>query len=405
MPFDIEKLLEEMNPEGEFLDRTPQFTLPGQSAPNPRIATRTGAAPPPAVMDPQPPEAAPQPTVDEAPADSDFAGNLADARAHERDASRRALMFQAFDQIAKAGSGGLNASDNAYWDAVAKNGKGDVEDVKNARDEVSKTIADRLKKQEETKHGLEVERLKSRYNTDSRESQVARAIMERRLRAAGIDPNVLGADASAQDVQDLEHGVSGLESAATRRQNAQLHAALIGAKQANGKTLTAEQSERIAAHDASLQQLDDLEKAFDSHSDIVGPIAGRRATFNPYNTEAQSLDALAKTSAQNLGKSLEGGKLTDQDIVRYRDMLPMLKDTPAVAKRKIEQARRMVLQRRQSELGTFGSAGYNTGKFNDRTPNKAAVVDGNGSGDPRVRQALQAGYTPEEVEAYLRGRK
>jgi hypothetical protein len=57
-------------------------------------------------------------------------------------------MFEGLDQIAKAAAGGLNAQDSSFWKAVAENGKGDVEDVKARRDEVSKAIEDRLRGQQ-----------------------------------------------------------------------------------------------------------------------------------------------------------------------------------------------------------------------------------------------------------------
>lgn len=143
------------------------------------------------------------------------------------------------------------------------------------------------------------------------------------------------------------------------------------------KPLAAEQSDRLAGHDAGFKQLDDLEAAIKANSDIMGPVAGRTRGLIPgseTNTRAKSLQALVNTAAQKIGKSLEGGKLTDADIERYRGMLPTNTDAPELALQKIEQVRRMVAQQQASDLDTYGKAGINVAEFSSRTPNDISIT-------------------------------
>lgn len=143
------------------------------------------------------------------------------------------------------------------------------------------------------------------------------------------------------------------------------------------KPLAAEQSDRLAGHDAGFKQLDDLEAAIKANSDIMGPVAGRTRGLIPgseTNTRAKSLQALVNTAAQKIGKSLEGGKLTDADIERYRGMLPTNTDAPELALQKIEQVRRMVAQQQASDIDTYGKAGINVAEFSARTPNDISIT-------------------------------
>jgi hypothetical protein len=168
---------------------------------------------------------------------TNFDEDLKNARQKERDASRRALAFSAFDQIAKAGSGGLNATDNAYWKNVADLGEGNVADAKSRRENVSKEISDRLARRNAEKTDLEVSRYRSLQDPNTEQSAIARSIAKKRLAAAGFDPSVLDS-ASGADIHDSEHGITGMEGAATRR---------ILAKSAEGSRTDAKNQAAIAS--------------------------------------------------------------------------------------------------------------------------------------------------------------
>ncbi len=135
------------------------------------------------------------------------------------------------------------------------------------------------------------------------------------------------------------------------------------AKGQDSKILTGEQTKALADIDSAGAQMSSLEAAVADNADIMGPIAGRISSASPWATKAKAFDAQMKIAAQNIGKSLEGGKLTDSDILRYREMLPQITDTPDIAKAKIAGVNQLLSQRRNSELDTLKRAGYGVGGF------------------------------------------
>lgn len=146
------------------------------------------------------------------------------------------------------------------------------------------------------------------------------------------------------------------------------------AQKQGGTKLTDSAAETIAGHKAAFAQVDDLETALSNNLNAFGPIAGRIQSLNPYSVQAKSLQALFDQAAQNIGKSLEGGKLTDADIARYKSMLPQTTDTPDIALAKITQIRRYVAQRETTYLDTLTKSGYNTGQFITRAPEITKII-------------------------------
>lgn len=142
----------------------------------------------------------------------------------------------------------------------------------------------------------------------------------------------------------------------------------------SGKPLAAEQSDKLAGHDASLHMIGDLRNTITENKDSFGPVAGRLASMNPYDTRGQSVSALFKKAAQTIGKSLEGGKLTDQDYAKYQKMLPTQADTTDVANAKLDQLERMITSQRNSDLDTYSRAGSNVGKFALSNPPDISVM-------------------------------
>lgn len=135
-----------------------------------------------------------------------------------------------------------------------------------------------------------------------------------------------------------------------------------------GKPLAAEQVDRLSTHDSSLKALTDIKDAVSKNPQYFGPVQGRVSSLNPYDEKAKALQAMTKTAAQNIGKSLEGGKLTDNDIVRYEKMLPSMTDTPAIASAKLDLLDRMVVQKQASDINTFAKSGLNVKNFTAQSP-------------------------------------
>ena len=90
-----------------------------------------------------------------------------------------------------------------------------------------------------------------------------------------------------------------------------------------------------------------------------GPISGRLRSLNPYDTEAQGLQANLARVKQLIGKALEGGVLRKEDEEKYSKILPTIKDTDANAVYKVNQIaddleRKLVLYRQNLGQGTGG---------------------------------------------------
>ena len=136
-------------------------------------------------------------------------------------------------------------------------------------------------------------------------------------------------------------------------------------ERANGAKLPATEAVALGSSNSAYQALGDAGKAFEANKDISGPVQGRWSRIlaagevGDTGKQAKSFDAQLKMNAQIIGKSLEGGKLTDQDIERYKDMLPNLNDSPDAAKNKIAVLQNMLSQKQQAESSALGQAGYN----------------------------------------------
>lgn len=134
-----------------------------------------------------------------------------------------------------------------------------------------------------------------------------------------------------------------------------------------GKTLPASQAESAGTAQAASQALDDITGIIEQNKDIIGPMGGRVSQlaalgqFGERGKQAANIKGAMDQRAQIIGKYLEGGKLTDQDIARYRQQLPQITDTPEVAQAKINSLRRLLANKQQAELSALQGAGYATG--------------------------------------------
>lgn len=152
------------------------------------------------------------------------------------------------------------------------------------------------------------------------------------------------------------------------------------AKEDKGSKLTSEQTQILSGYDSGDKQLQEIEKRIDENSAIMGPIYGRVSGGLGYGTAAKAFDARMKLAAQDIGKSLEGGKLAEGDVPRYREMLPNITDTPEVAKEKIAILREQIATKRQAAINTFGAGGYNVSKLIDSGPISVNI--------PKTRQSM-----------------
>lgn len=150
-----------------------------------------------------------------------------------------------------------------------------------------------------------------------------------------------------------------------------------------GSKLTSEQTQTIAGFTSADKQIEEIEKRIEENSDIMGPVVGRVAGAAGYGTRAKAFDARMKLAAQDIGKALEGGKLTDADIERYRAMLPNLQDTPEVAQAKAELLRELIANKRAASVEAFGAGGYNISRIpKPIVPEQKQIVQKQSAGLP-----------------------
>jgi len=150
---------------------------------------------------------------------------------------------------------------------------------------------------------------------------------------------------------------------------------------AAGKPIAGDQAKSLEEIASSGAALDDLKKMIQDNPESFGPVVGQMK-YVPYANKAKSLDAQIGIIAQNIGKSLEGGKLTDQDIIRYRSMLPQLTDPPELAVQKLDNVQRMLSQRQAATYDTLLRAGYNVRGFEPKAmpgPKAAPMIQGGGN--------------------------
>lgn len=140
-------------------------------------------------------------------------------------------------------------------------------------------------------------------------------------------------------------------------------------KTEQGKTLPSAQAESLGDANASFNALDAANKVFQASGDIAGPIRGRisglmsTGEIGGRGLKAKSFDAQLKINAQTIGKYLEGGKLTDADIDRYKKMLPNLNDSPEAAQEKTNLLKEMLANKQAAQVEALSQAGYNVGNI------------------------------------------
>jgi hypothetical protein len=110
----------------------------------------------------------------------------------------------------------------------------------------------------------------------------------------------------------------------------------------------------VADTQTGLTALGNLSDAL-TQSNANSPLLGGLRAANPFDTNAQSLQAQVATAKQIVGKALEGGVLRKEDEVKYAKLLPTMRDSDAVAQFKIQQLQQLISSRLQNYLSSLGS--------------------------------------------------
>jgi hypothetical protein len=125
---------------------------------------------------------------------------------------------------------------------------------------------------------------------------------------------------------------------------------------AEQKPLNSTASGVVADTQTGLKALEELYGNIGT-SNVNNPGIGQLRGLNPFDTEAQKLQAQIATAKQIVGKALEGGVLRKEDEYKYAKILPKLGDTDATAKYKIEQLYGLISSRLDDYKTNIGSGG------------------------------------------------
>lgn len=142
-----------------------------------------------------------------------------------------------------------------------------------------------------------------------------------------------------------------------------------------GRPVTSGDAGRMADFDTSLDDLNVLNKALTETATATGTSAAIGAgvpawvtDMTGWGTDAKKRQGVIDRVKQVIGKTLEGGVLRKEDEYKYEKILPTIKDTPELAKSKLQGLEQAITQRRVTFLDALGDAGYETSKYQARPP-------------------------------------
>jgi len=119
---------------------------------------------------------------------------------------------------------------------------------------------------------------------------------------------------------------------------------------------------------AAQEMISSLESSIGSVSGkkAFSPIVGNLRSYNPWDTDVQSIQSQINATKQIVGKYLEGGVLRLEDEKKYEKILPKIGDTPEVAKAKVDQVKKLIQEKYASQTETLGQAGYDISGFSNK---------------------------------------
>lgn len=134
------------------------------------------------------------------------------------------------------------------------------------------------------------------------------------------------------------------------------YAKALQASSGGGKDLTSGSVGTLTDYDSGISDLQNLLTNM-QNSNLSDPIVGAVRGLNPYDTEAQNLQAEIDRVRQVVGKALEGGVLRKEDEVKYKRILPTLRDKPEVARYKIMSVLQALQSKRAQYLQNYQNYG------------------------------------------------
>lgn len=142
----------------------------------------------------------------------------------------------------------------------------------------------------------------------------------------------------------------------------------------SGKPMTSTEVKSLSDLDSVSFTLDAIESKLNSINQR-GPIVGRVRQMSPYDTDAREVENLVTSIVPGLARGVFGevGVLTDQDIKRYRDLIPNMTTSPEVAQRNITNLRQKISNSRKEKLETMKQAGFDVSGFEQQSQPAAAA--------------------------------
>jgi hypothetical protein len=139
-----------------------------------------------------------------------------------------------------------------------------------------------------------------------------------------------------------------------------------------GRPVTSGDANRIADLDTSLSDLDVVEQAI-TDPGTMAKIQSLAPTWvseltGGWSDDAKQQNAVIARVRQVIGKALEGGVLRKEDEEKYKAILPVIGDSKAVAKAKVEGLRKALIQRKQTTLDALEDASFDVSGFRNRVP-------------------------------------
>jgi len=136
----------------------------------------------------------------------------------------------------------------------------------------------------------------------------------------------------------------------------------------NGKQLPPDKVLAVNESNTIPKMLNAVRSSIENNVDLFGPVQGRLGSMNPYNVQAQTIDAEMRTASQTFGRYMEGGVLRKEDEDKYRRMFPQLHDTPEVAKNKLAIVDRLLAEKRNSDVAALRESGWDVSGLGNNLP-------------------------------------
>lgn len=153
-----------------------------------------------------------------------------------------------------------------------------------------------------------------------------------------------------------------------------------GPPKAEGKALTQTEVQGIAALNQAESDLNTLEAIFKGLGPgYGGPVSGRvkSMVMGGQNPNISALENAITAATPNLARGVfrEVGVLTDQDVERYKKLLPSPYDSETVRETKIKQLRKRIEQGRKEVVASLKAAGRDVEAFASQAPQQPSRFD------------------------------